>query len=114
MVKYLIDVGSKSIISRNYGVFKIKCKGMQSIYVLLMANNKRPNLHLDSANQASPFMNQIINTFDLKGSKFGKQVISTKDLEQRLKKLKEKKEELKEDRIINVIKRFRSDNEDPE
>ena len=91
MVKYLIDVGSKSIISRNYGVFKIKCKGMNSIYVMLMQNNKRPNMHLDNVvfGGQNVFMNQMLNTFDLKGSKFGKQVVSDKEMAERLKTLKE-------------------------
>ena len=59
MVRYLIDNGMKSVISRNYGVFKIKCKGMQSIYVILMQNNKRPNLHLDNVDPpiSTPFLN---------------------------------------------------------
>ena len=35
MVKYLIDNGGKSLISRNYGIFRIKCKGMSSIYLML-------------------------------------------------------------------------------
>ena len=97
MVKYLIDVGSNSIISRNYGVFKIKCKGMNSIYIMLMQNNKRPNMHLDNLDLMNNhrFMNQIISTFDLKGSKFGKQVISNTELEERLKKLREAKDTFK-------------------
>lgn len=97
MVKYLIDVGSNSIISRNYGVFKIKCKGMNSIYIMLMQNNKRPNMHLDNLDLMNNhrYMNQIITTFDLKGSKFGKQVIPNKELEERLKKLKEAKDSIR-------------------
>lgn len=42
MVKYLIDNGGKSLISRNYGIFRIKCKGMSSIYLMLQKNNLKP------------------------------------------------------------------------
>ena len=59
LVTHLIDTGGKSLISRNYGAFRIKCKNMDSIYLMLQKNNLRP---LPT--------NEMISTFDLKGSKF--------------------------------------------
>ena len=35
LVTHLIDSGGKSLISRNYGAFRIKSKGMNPIYIML-------------------------------------------------------------------------------
>ena len=38
-VKFLIETGGKSMISRIYGVYKVKYPGMASIYLMLQKNN---------------------------------------------------------------------------
>ena len=35
LVTHLIDNGGKSLISRNYGAFRIKSRGMNPIYIML-------------------------------------------------------------------------------
>jgi hypothetical protein len=59
MTKYLIDCQGKSLISRIYGVYKVKYRGMASVYLMLQKNNVKtePN-------------GQIECIFDLKGSKY--------------------------------------------
>ena len=34
-VRYLLETGGKSLISRVYGIYKVKCQGMKSIYLFL-------------------------------------------------------------------------------
>ena len=59
LTKFIMETGGKSLISRIYGVFKVKYPGMVPIYLMLQKNNIR----------ISP-LNQLLCSFDLKGSKF--------------------------------------------
>ena len=63
-VKFLIETGGKSMISRIYGVYKVKYPGMASIYLMLQKNN----IQIEK-------QNTLMNTFDLKGSRFKRKVI---------------------------------------
>ena len=64
-VQFLIETGGKSMISRIYGVYRVKYPGMASIYLILQKNN----ICIER-------QNTLMNTFDLKGSRFNRKVIN--------------------------------------
>ena len=61
VTKFIMDTGGKSLISRVYGVYKVQYPGMASIFLMLQKNNIRLQTH-----------NQLLCSFDLKGSKFSR------------------------------------------
>jgi hypothetical protein len=66
MTKFIMETGGKSLISRIYGVFKVKYPGMASIYMMLQKNNVRIQTH-----------NELLCSFDLKGSKHNRRSVHT-------------------------------------
>ena len=70
-VKFLIETGGKSMISRIYGVYRVKYPGMASIYLMLQKNN----IQIEK-------QNTLMNTFDLKGSRFKRKVIDVEEYDQ--------------------------------
>ena len=75
MAKYMMETAGKSIISRVYGVFKVKYPGMNRIYLMLQRNNMQLKKH-----------NELLNSFDLKGSTYRRKVISELKLQSMLDK----------------------------
>ena len=68
-VKFLLANGGKSLISRIYGIYKVKCSGMLPLYLILQKNNIQISKD-----------NKLLSIFDLKGSKFQRQVLSNNDI----------------------------------
>ena len=66
MTQFIMETGGKSLISRIYGGYMVEYPGMSPVYLMLQKNNIR--LEPD---------NELMNTFDLKGSKFNRQVVPT-------------------------------------
>lgn len=73
MAKYMMETAGKSIISRVYGIFKVKYPGMNRIYLMLQRNNMQVKKH-----------NELLNSFDLKGSSYRRKVISDQELRSHL------------------------------
>lgn len=97
LVTHLIDTGGKSLISRNYGAFRIKCKNMDSIYLMLQRNNLRP---LPT--------NEMISTFDLKGSKFQRKAVKDQAFKRLLQKAYEY-DEGSESRSSNPLMKLKTE-----
>jgi hypothetical protein len=64
MAKYMMETAGKSIISRVYGIYKVKYPGMNRIYLMLQRNNMQVKKH-----------NELLNSFDIKGSTYRRKVI---------------------------------------
>ena len=64
MTKFIMETGGKSLISRIYGLYMVEYPGISPIYLMLQKNN----IQLQKKNE-------LLSTFDLKGSKFNRQVI---------------------------------------
>ena len=65
LIRHLAVNGGKSLISRIYGVFKVYYKGISPIYLTLQRNN----IPIEEGNE-------IMAKFDLKGSRFTRNVLS--------------------------------------
>lgn len=75
MAKYMMETAGKSIISRVYGIYKVKYPGMNRIYLMLQRNNMQVKKY-----------NELLNSFDLKGSSYRRKVIKDKQLRNLLDK----------------------------
>jgi 1-phosphatidylinositol-4-phosphate 5-kinase len=64
ITKYFMVTAGRSLISRVYGIYKVKYPGMNRIYLMIQRNNIMIQKH-----------NMLLNTFDLKGSKYKRKVI---------------------------------------
>ena len=60
-----METGGKSLISRIYGIYMVEYPGFQKIYVMLQRNNIQITIP-----------NQLVNVFDLKGSRYKRQIIT--------------------------------------
>ena len=65
ITKYFMVTAGRSLISRVYGIYKVKYPGMNRIYLMIQRNNIMIQKH-----------NMLLNTFDLKGSKFHRAAVS--------------------------------------
>ena len=65
MTKFIMETGGKSLISRVYGVYKVQYPGMASIFLMLQRNNIRLQQ-----------LNELVCSFDLKGSKYDREVVT--------------------------------------
>ena len=65
LIRHLAVNGGKSLISRIYGVFKVYYKGISPIYLTLQRNN----IPIEEGNE-------IMAKFDLKGSRFTRNVLN--------------------------------------
>lgn len=64
ITKYFMVTAGRSLISRVYGIYKVKYPGMNRIYLMIQRNN------IMISRQG-----MLLNTFDLKGSKYKRKVI---------------------------------------
>lgn len=70
MTQFIMQTGGKSLISRIYGVYMVEYPGMAPIFLMLQRNNIKLMLG-----------NELLNTFDLKGSHVNRQVLEKNDHE---------------------------------
>jgi hypothetical protein len=64
MTEFIMRTGGKSLISRIYGLYMVEYPGMSPIYLMLQKNNIKLQQQ-----------NELMNTFDLKGSRYNRQAI---------------------------------------
>ena len=69
MTQFIMETGGKTLISRIYGLYMVEYPGMAPVYLMLQKNN----IKLDPGND-------LMNIFDIKGSKYTRQVVPTNDM----------------------------------